>query len=63
MPGGDDGYALASWLEKHRPRLPVVLTSSAPKSADAPVDGPLRRFVPKPYDLATLEQLLKAMLS
>jgi CheY-like chemotaxis protein len=63
MPGGDDGYALASWLAKHRPDLPVVLTSSAPKSAEAPEDGPLRRFVPKPYDLALLEQLLKTMLA
>ena len=63
MPGGDDGYTLALWLSNQRPELPVVLTSSAPRHPEAPQDGPLRRFVQKPYELSGLEQLLKSMLA
>ena len=63
MPGDEDGYALARWLAKHRPNVPVVLTSSAPRDPEAPKDGSLRRFVPKPYELSNLEQLLRQMLS
>jgi CheY-like chemotaxis protein len=63
LPGGDDGYALAQWLARQRPELPVVLTSSAPRHPQAPPDGPLRRFVQKPYELSGVEKLLKSMLA
>jgi CheY-like chemotaxis protein len=62
LPGDDDGYGLARWLAQHRPDLPVVLTSSAARNAATPPDTDLRRFVSKPYELAAIERLLKALL-
>jgi DNA-binding NtrC family response regulator len=62
LPGNDDGYGLAAWLAEQRPEMPVVLTSSAARDPAAPADGALRRFVPKPYDLSRLAQLLRSLL-
>ncbi len=58
---GPNGHEVARWFAKHRPTIPVLLTSGADDGKTTP-RGKLRQFVPKPYDLAQVEQLLRAML-
>jgi len=52
MPGEVDGFALAQWIRKHKPKLPVVLAGSDDKKSEA-ADGLCRtaHFFAKPYDL------------
>ena len=35
MPGGMDGFGLASWVRAYRPGIPVILTSADGKKSDA----------------------------
>ena len=52
MPGEMDGFGLAHWVRKHRPGLPVILTSGdAKKSAAARELCENEPFLTKPYDL------------
>jgi CheY-like chemotaxis protein len=62
MPGGEDGYQLAQWLEQNHPTLPVLLTSGDPHKPSALPPNPLRRFIRKPYDPAEVEKILLSML-
>jgi DNA-binding NtrC family response regulator len=61
-PGG--GTFLSDWLAKHRPNVPVLLTSGNKTHATVLVQHkPLRQFVIKPYDLDEVARLLRAMLT
>lgn len=63
MPGGEDGYFLERWLAKHRPRMPVVLTSGNSREPSQQPNHPdLRRFIRKPYELPSVQQIMQAML-
>lgn len=52
MPGAFDGFALAQWIRKHKPKLAIVLAGSDRKKSEAADDlcknAP---FFAKPYDL------------
>jgi len=63
MPGGDNGYAIARWVAKHRPLTPVLLTSGEPEHPEAYVKGPFCQFVPKPYEVSKVEKLMRLMLA
>jgi CheY-like chemotaxis protein len=62
MPGDQDGYELAQWLEQDYPQLPVLLTSGDPQNPTALNSNPLRRFIRKPYDPSEVEKILLSML-
>jgi CheY-like chemotaxis protein len=62
MPGGQNGYELAQWLEQDYPKLPVLLTSGDPQNPTALKSNPLRRFIRKPYDPPEVEKILLSML-
>jgi CheY-like chemotaxis protein len=60
MPGMS-GIVLASWIAKEFPDVKVVLTSAdARNAAAAQVSGSI--YLEKPYDLHTLERLIKRLL-
>jgi CheY-like chemotaxis protein len=63
MPGGQDGYFLAQWLEKTHPSIPILLTSGDPLNSGAHTPGPGLRFIRKPYDPVEVEQILLSMLA
>lgn len=62
MPGGMDGIALATWLARHRPGLPVVLTTGYAARLE---QATRRRFqvLPKPCSPSLLADTLRAALS
>ena len=63
MPGSMDGLGLASWLQRERPTLPVILTSGAMrpgKAAALRAHGPI---LAKPYDPAELERRIRSRLT
>src|SRR5579862_3190692 len=52
MPGSVDGFELAAYVRRAKPRLKVIITSG-----HAGPDGPIGladAFVPKPYDLGAI---------
>ena len=60
MPGSMDGFGLAQWVRRERPRLQVILTSGGPRTAkEATEQGPI---LAKPYDHAALERYFRALL-
>ena len=58
---GPTGHELADWFAKHRPSVPVLLTSGEDYTNEVK-PSPIRRFLRKPYDLGQVDQLLRAML-
>jgi CheY-like chemotaxis protein len=60
MPGDMDGRALAGWLTRQLPDLPVILTS-ARLEGDSSSRGQ-RRFVRKPYRLGDIEKQIRELL-
>lgn len=58
---GPTGHELAEWFGRHRPSVPVLLTSGEDYASEVP-DSQLRRFVRKPYELAKVDEMLRAML-
>lgn len=62
LPGDRGGDFLSAWLEKHRPYVPMLLTSGTTDGAALVGHNPLRRFVIKPYDLPEVARLLRSML-
>jgi two-component system, response regulator PdtaR len=60
---GDEqgGHELAQWFGKHRPSIPVLLTSGADNPGPSPMSE-LRSFVRKPYELTQVESLLRSMI-
>lgn len=55
------GHELAQWFGKHRPFIPVLLTSGAENQDPSPMSE-LRSFVRKPYDMTQVEQWLRSMI-
>jgi PAS domain S-box-containing protein len=64
MPGGMSGYDLATWLQDHRPDLPIVLTSGFSATSGL-VDLPLaaHSILHKPYSRVELSQVLHTALN
>ena len=55
MPGSLDGFALANWIHKHEPKLPVVITSGDIGKVDMRFElAPGEKFLPKPYSFDRL---------
>ena len=63
MPGGEDGFALATWIRQRKPDIQVMLTSGLPtiaeKARDLCHDGPV---VPKPYEHEGVLQRVRELL-
>jgi CheY-like chemotaxis protein len=63
MPGEMDGFALAQWVRRNRPGLPVILTSGDRKKSevarDLCEDEP---FFAKPYELEPVVQRIRALI-
>jgi two-component system, response regulator PdtaR len=61
------GHALARWLSKHFPQVPMLLTSGDRGAAESVSTGATRWFVRKPYALQDIDQriqdILKAIVS
>jgi CheY-like chemotaxis protein len=57
MPGGFDGLELARRVHAFRPDVRLIVTSGRgpPRPCELPDDG---RFLPKPYDRASLARLI-----
>jgi DNA-binding NtrC family response regulator len=60
LPGEQGGLALSRWLDKHRPAIPLLLTSG--ESVPAELAG-IRPFIAKPYSLAEVEERLERMMA
>ena len=57
------GHALARWLEKHFPTVPILLTSGDKAAAARVVsERSTQSFIVKPYSLLDVDQRLKAIL-
>jgi DNA-binding NtrC family response regulator len=57
------GHALARWVSKYHPEIPMLLTSGDRRAAESISTGATRWFVPKPYTLADIDQRIKDILS
>jgi DNA-binding NtrC family response regulator len=62
LQGALTGHALARWLSKHYPEVPMLLTSGERGAAESISTGASRWFVPKPYTLTDIEQRIKDIL-
>ncbi|MGQ0582579.1 MAG: response regulator [Reyranella sp.] len=64
MPGSLDGFGLAQWIRRERPRLKVILTSGVSRKAkeagDLCGDSP---FIDKPYHHGDLERHIRQLLA
>jgi DNA-binding NtrC family response regulator len=60
LPGELGALALSQWLRKHRPGIPLLLTSG--ESVPAALAG-IRPFISKPYSLAEIEERLEGLLT
>jgi CheY-like chemotaxis protein len=64
MPGEMDGFALARWVRKNRPGLPVILTSGdGKKSAAAKELCENEPFFAKPYDVAAVVAHIRGLIN
>jgi two-component system cell cycle sensor histidine kinase/response regulator CckA len=65
MPGGVNGYELASWIVKNRPKLNVLLASGFKKQLanEHLTDKGLFPLLQKPYTKAQLAKAIRAALS
>ena len=57
-----NGHALARWLSKYHPQVPMLLTSGDRGAAEFVASGATRWFVPKPYTLTDIDQRIKDIL-
>ncbi|SJZ78972.1 Response regulator receiver domain-containing protein [Enhydrobacter aerosaccus] len=64
LPGASDGFALATWLRSHHPRIKVLLTSGigrlAEQAGNLCEEGPI---LAKPYDHRELERLIRRLIA
>jgi DNA-binding NtrC family response regulator len=63
LSGDLTGHALARWLSKYHPGVPMLLTSGDKSAAGLISIGATRSFLPKPYDLTEVDRRIKEMLS
>jgi CheY-like chemotaxis protein len=61
LPGTFTGEMLAEWIGKELPLIPVLLTSGEARTLRG-AGGKARRFIAKPYDLASVKSQLQEML-
>ncbi len=61
--GKETGHTLARWLERHRPGMPLLLTSGDGAAAGLLNNAANHAFVAKPYVLAEISRRLGEMLS
>lgn len=64
MPGSQDGVGLARWILRHRPELPVLLTSGNFRVED--LEPELRAVLPvlaKPYRGEAVEQQMATVMA
>lgn len=57
------GHLLASWMERHRPELAVLMSSANRDASASIVLGAKREFIPKPYSLADIDRRIRGLLS
>jgi DNA-binding NtrC family response regulator len=62
LQGELNGHALARWLDKHYPTVPMLLTSGDKAAAASVSTGATRSFISKPYSLADVDQRIKALV-
>lgn len=62
LPGATGGLTLAVWLHTHYPAIPVVLTSGVRAVMPTLSDQRVIPFVPKPYDLDELSNLISGII-
>lgn len=64
LPGPMDGFALAQWIRREKPGLPVILAGTLARATHAAADlcasGPM---LAKPYDAQILLDRIKRLLS
>jgi CheY-like chemotaxis protein len=58
-----NGHALASWLAKHCPQTPMLLTSADRQELRQVTLGATRATLSKPYDLSAMVERIREMLS
>lgn len=58
---GMDAYTVPRWFTRHRPQIPILLTSVNGRS-DAAAMSAHWSFVSKPYEPPQIEALLRALL-
>ena len=66
MPNSEDGIELVLWMATHLPDVPVILTSgrSSPAQAMTVSSCPnVTDFLPKPYECAEVERLLRKRIA
>ena len=63
MPSEKDGLGLLEWIRRHRPELPVILTSAYTLQAET-ITHPSRgeRFIPKPAAPFVIAKEIKSFL-
>jgi DNA-binding NtrC family response regulator len=61
-PDASESRLLAEWIEKHHPRLPLLVTSDTPVEAAVSAKGPTCRVIVEPYDLAQLAAHIDSIL-
>ena len=60
MPGKNDGLALARWMARNLPSVPVVIVTGYPLDGDVRSLNPaILSVIRKPYDTAAIAQLLR----
>ena len=62
MPGSVDGMGLCSTVHTIYPKLPVIIVSAYPNSNTAEID-PYTKFLPKPYSVVHLVEVIQTQLS
>ncbi len=61
MPGAMDGFQLARWTAERRPEIKVLITSGEIGKGQPPAGFDWQRdFVPKPYRLAEVVELIRS---
>jgi hypothetical protein len=54
--------ALAEWLDRHHPNVPLLLTSASPAKTDALSTSQKHRFIAKPYELGEVSAQIESMI-
>ena len=62
MPGALDGFALADRIGARWPDIGVLVTSGR-RYPERTVDAPARRFLPKPYAVSHVVELIDAFVA
>jgi two-component system, response regulator PdtaR len=63
LPGAMGGLSLAVWIHTHYPAIPVILTSGVRSIVPALIGQRTVPFVPKPYDLDKVYDLIASVIA